>query len=132
MNKTLWCSWVIASPRQRLFYAGDTGPTRAFEEIGRRYGPFDLTLMPIGAYGDEWPDIHLTPEQAVTAHVALKGKRLLPVHWGTFDVALHPWEEPIKRLMSSVRENHVEIVTPLLGEVVRVDAEHSHSGKCHP
>jgi L-ascorbate metabolism protein UlaG (beta-lactamase superfamily) len=120
MNKTLWCSWAVIGPKHRLYYGGDTGYSRAFKEIGERYGPFDLTVMPIGAYGEEWPDIHLTPEQAVKAHLDLNGMRLLPVHWGTFNVALHPWDEPIERLVAA-RKSQVEIVAPRLGEVVDVD-----------
>ena len=126
-NKTLWSSWAVHGPNHRIYFGGDTGPTKSFEEISRRYGPFDLTILPIGGYGDQWPDIHLTPEQAVTAHIALRGERLLPVHWGAFDVALHPWNEPIERLVSSARANHVEFITPQIGDVVDVDTNKPHS-----
>ncbi|MET0863182.1 MAG: MBL fold metallo-hydrolase, partial [Nakamurella sp.] len=67
-NTTLWCSWAIAGPRHRVYFGGDTGYTAAFTGIGERYGPLDITVLPIGAYGPQWPDIHLNPEEAVQAH----------------------------------------------------------------
>ena len=68
-NTTLWASWVIAGPRHRAFFGGDTGYTKSFAEIGADHGPFDLTLMPVGAYHPAWPDIHMNPEEAVRAHL---------------------------------------------------------------
>jgi L-ascorbate metabolism protein UlaG (beta-lactamase superfamily) len=100
-NGTLWCSWGIIGPRHRAYFGGDTGYTAAFGEIGRQYGPFDLTVLPIGAYADAWPDIHLCPEEAVRAHLDLGGAVLLPIHWATFDLAPHPWSEPIERLLAA-------------------------------
>ncbi|HKK20513.1 MAG TPA: MBL fold metallo-hydrolase [candidate division Zixibacteria bacterium] len=120
-NKTLWCSWTVLGLQHRLYHAGDTGPTKSFDDIGERYGPFDLTLLPIGGYSDDWPDIHLTPEQAVDAERALRGKLLLPVHWGTLDVAFHSWDEPIRRLEKAATTKQVAIVTSRLGEVVDID-----------
>jgi L-ascorbate metabolism protein UlaG (beta-lactamase superfamily) len=98
-NGTLWSSWVLAGPRHRVYFGGDTGYTAAFTEIGCQYGPFDLTVLPIGAYADAWPDIHMTPEEAVRAHGDLGGAVLLPIHWATFDLSLHAWAEPIERLV---------------------------------
>ena len=123
LNETLWSSWVIAGRSTRVFYSGDTGPGEHFGEIGRTYGPFDLTLLQIGAYGDNWPEIHLTPEEAVAAQLALGGTMLLPVHWGTFDLALHSWNDPVTRLMAAARESGAAIVTPRPGEIV-VPANH--------
>jgi L-ascorbate metabolism protein UlaG (beta-lactamase superfamily) len=122
-NMTLWCSWTVLGSHHRLYYAGDTGPTRSFYDVGEKYGPFDITLLPIGGYSKDWPDIHLTPEQAVDAEKALRGKLLLPIHWGTFDVAFHSWDEPIRRLEISARDQGVRIITPRLGEVVDVGRE---------
>lgn len=120
-NQTLWSSWVIAGQSSRVFYSGDTGPGTHFAKIGEHYGPFALTLMQIGAYGDDWPDIHLTPEQAALAQQQLRGSRLLPMHWGTFDLALHPWAEPIERLQAAARKAGIGVITPRLGERVRTD-----------
>jgi L-ascorbate metabolism protein UlaG (beta-lactamase superfamily) len=117
-NQSFWASWVMAGGSERVFYSGDTGPGEHFAEIGRDYGPFDLTLMQIGAYDENWPDIHLTPEQAVEAQGDLRGALLLPVHWGTFDLALHAWDEPIIRLQRVAKEAGITIVTPRPGEII--------------
>lgn len=111
-NGTLWASWVIAGRAHRVFFGGDTGYTAAFSEIGRHYGPFDLTVLPIGAYADAWPDIHMTPEEAVRAHRDLGGAALLPIHWATFDLALHSWAEPIERLLRAAGAETVAVPRP--------------------
>lgn len=121
-DETLWASWVVVGSAHRLFYGGDTGYTDQFEKIGERYGPFDITLLPIGAYSEYWPDIHLNPEEAVTAHLTLNGQLLIPVHWGTFDVAFHPWDEPIERLVQAAKEQEVQFATPQPGEKIRFDS----------
>ncbi|WP_309669620.1 MBL fold metallo-hydrolase [Gemmatimonas sp.] len=99
---------------------GDTGMMPAFQEIGEKLGPFDVTLMQIGAYGDAWPDWHLTPEQAITAHSTLRGGTLLPVHWGLFNLAYHSWREPIDRLMRAGAAQQITIVTPRPGEAITI------------
>lgn len=100
-NATLWASWTLIGTARRAFFGGDTGYTAAFAETGREYGPFDLTMLPIGAYDEAWPDIHMTPEQALQAHRDLRGRVLLPIHWATFDLAPHPRNEPIERLLAA-------------------------------
>jgi L-ascorbate metabolism protein UlaG (beta-lactamase superfamily) len=92
-NETLWCSWVIAGARRKVFYTGDTGYFPGFADLGADHGPFDLTLIQIGAYSPYWPDIHMTPEEAIATHLDLRGGLLLPVHWATFNLALHSWAE---------------------------------------
>ena len=121
-DETLWASWVVIGSTSSLYYGGDTGYTDQFEEIGDRFGPFDITLLTIGASSEYWPDIHLNPEEAVTAHLALKGQLLIPVHWGTFDVALHAWDEPIERLVQAVHKQEVQVATPLPGEKIELDS----------
>lgn len=113
-NTTLWSSWTLTGPRHRVFFGGDTGYTAAFTAISRQHGPFDLTVLPIGAYADAWPDVHMTPEQAVRAHRDLSGAVLLPIHWATFDLAPHPWAEPIERLLKAAAGDMV--LTPRPGE----------------
>jgi len=121
-NPTLWCSWSIAGPRHRVYFGGDTGYTAAFAEIRKQYGPFDITVLPIGAYGDQWPDIHLNPEEAVAAHRDLGGGLFLPIHWATFDLALHSWAEPVERLLAAA--GSAKIAVPRPGErVVGDDAQ---------
>ncbi len=115
-NHTLWASWSVSGPRHRVFHSGDTGPFPGFADIGARHGPFDLTLIKIGAYGETWPDIHLTPEQAVDAHAKLQGRVLLPIHWGTFNLAFHAWDEPAERVVAAAPAG--TLVMPRPGESV--------------
>ena len=116
-NHTLWASWSVAGPRHRVFHSGDTGPFPGFASIGAAHGPFDLTLVKIGAYGETWPDIHLTPEQAVDAHAKLRGTLLLPIHWGTFNLAFHAWDEPAERVVAAAGAG-TRLVMPRPGESV--------------
>ena len=123
-NTTLWSSWVIAGPRHRAFFGGDTGYTPGFEGIGAEHGPFDATLLPVGAYHPAWPDIHMNPEEAVRAHLDLTdagGGLLVPIHWATFRLATHPWAEPVERLQRAADPAGVPVVIPKPGE--RVDRD---------
>lgn len=118
---TLWASWVVAGPRHRIFHSGDTGYFPGFAKIGARHGPFDATMLQIGAYSPEyWPDIHMTPEEGVRAHLDLASGSpasvLLPIHWGTFNLALHPWDEPAERTVSSAAAEGVRVAVPRPGE----------------
>lgn len=117
-NKTLWASWVIKTQQHSLFFSGDSGYFDGFKLIGERYGPFDLTMMETGAYDKDWADIHMLPEQSVQAHLDLKGQVLMPIHNGTFDLALHPWHEPFARLSAAATKHNIEIATPIMGEQV--------------
>ncbi|WP_059016903.1 MBL fold metallo-hydrolase [Mycobacterium sp. M26] len=115
-NTTLWSSWAIIGPRHRAYFGGDTGYTRSFADIGAAHGPFDLTLMPIGAYNKSWPDIHMNPEEAVQAHRDVTDAGLLvPVHWCTFRLAPHPWAEPVERLLTAADAAGVEVAIPRPG-----------------
>jgi L-ascorbate metabolism protein UlaG (beta-lactamase superfamily) len=115
-NTTLWASWAIIGPQHRAYFGGDTGYTRSFEQIGTDHGPFDLTLMPIGAYNTAWPDIHMNPEEAVRAHRDVSDAGLLvPIHWCTFRLAPHPWAEPVERLLISADGAGVRTAVPRPG-----------------
>ena len=117
-DQTLWASWVIAGPVHRVFHSGDTGYFDGLADIGTRHGPFDLTMIKIGAYGETWPDIHLDPEQAVRVHAMLRGAVLLPIHWGTFNLAFHSWDEPPERLLVAAERQGVQVVIPRPGQQV--------------
>jgi len=104
-----------------VYISGDTGYADHFKAIGEAYGPFDLTIIKVGAYNEKWPEIHITPEEAVQAHIEVKGKLLLPVHWATFDLGLHPWDEPIIRTVKAAKENNVRLITPSIGESVNIE-----------
>ena len=114
-NVTLWASWAIIGPAHRAYFGGDTGYTKSFAEIGQEHGPFDVTLMPVGAYNTVWPDIHMNPEEAVQAHVDVNGGLLVPIHWCTFRLAPHPWAEPIERLLAAAGAANVAVAVPKPG-----------------
>jgi L-ascorbate metabolism protein UlaG (beta-lactamase superfamily) len=117
-DRTLWCGWSIAGGSHRLYYAGDSAMQHEFVEIGERLGPFDVTMIEIGAYSGQWADVHLGPEQAVEAHIHVRGRHLLPVHWGLFNLALHGWTEPIERAVEASRAHGVSLLTPQPGELI--------------
>jgi L-ascorbate metabolism protein UlaG (beta-lactamase superfamily) len=119
-NYTLWASWVIAGPTHKVFYSGDTGYFDGFARIGAEYGPFDATLVQIGAYDPSWPDIHMTPEEGVSTHLDVRGGLLIPVHWGTFVLAFHPWAEPVDRAWKESKARGVTLAVPRPGERVDV------------
>jgi len=120
---TLWSSWSVVGPQHRFFYSGDTGYSKHFAEIGARLGPFDMSFIKVGAYGpgQPWIDIHMTPEDAVRAHGEVGAKRLFPVHWGTFNLAFHAWDEPIRRTAKAAAARGADLVTPRIGQMI--DAE---------
>jgi L-ascorbate metabolism protein UlaG (beta-lactamase superfamily) len=115
-NKTLWASWVIQTPYHKLFFSGDSGYFGGFKQIGDKYGPFDMTFIECGAYGEGWPKVHMFPKQTVQAHLDLKGDVLHPIHWSTFNLALHPWYEPMVRLTAAADDKNVKVATPIVGE----------------
>ncbi len=117
-NRTQWASWVILAADRRVFFSGDSGYFDGFKQIGEKYGPFDLTLLETGAYNANWPNVHMHPEESIQAHLDLKGKRLLPVHNGTFDLSMHPWREPFDRIVALGNVHGIPVLTPLRGEPV--------------
>ncbi len=114
-NRTLWAGYALVGPEHRVFFSGDTGLFSALQTIGERYGPFDLTMFEVGAYDRDWPDWHLGPENAVTAHRWVRGEVLMPIHWGLWNLALHGWTEPIERVLVAVEERGVPVVAPRPG-----------------
>jgi L-ascorbate metabolism protein UlaG (beta-lactamase superfamily) len=117
-NKTLWSSFVMQATRHRVFFSGDTGPTAEHAEIRERLGPFDLTMLEVGAHHPAWGNIHLGPANALAAHALLGGGPLLPVHWGTFNLALHPWDEPAETLLQLAPRTGARLLIPRLGEPI--------------
>ena len=119
-NATLWSGWAIAGPAHRVFYSGDTAMHPAFKDIGEKLGPFDVSILETGAYSPMWADVHLGPEQALIAHQMVGAKVFLPVHWGTFDLALHPWVEPIERVLAAAKKIDAKVIAPRPGGMVEV------------
>jgi len=120
-NQTLWASYAIKSSNSNIYFSGDSGYFDGFKAIGERLGPFDLTLVETGAYDRDWATIHMTPEQSLQAHIDLKGKHLLPIHNGTFDLAFHSWYEPLERITTLANDANVSLITPVMGQVVDTD-----------
>ena len=116
-NATLWASWVIASAHHKVFFSGDTGLTPDLGVIGRDHGPFDLVALEVGAFHESWGTIHLGPAGALDAWALLGGGPLLPVHWGTFNLALHDWDEPAETLLRLAAPRGARVLTPRLGQV---------------
>lgn len=117
-NQTLWASWAVRGPKHRVYFGGDTGLFDGFADIGRREGPFDASIIPVGAYNDAWRAVHLDPEEALEAHRMVRGGVLLPVHWGTFSLGTHAWDEPAERTVTAARAAGVKAITPLPGAPV--------------
>ena len=117
-NATLWSSLVIESPRHRVFFSGDTGLTTQYAAIRERLGPFDLVMLEVGAFHPSWGDIHLGPANALEALALLGGGPFLPVHWGTFALAMHDWDEPAETLLALGPRRGAQLLMPRLGEPV--------------
>lgn len=119
-NTTLWASYGIQGKKKNLYLSGDSGWFKGLYEIGERLGPFDVTFFEIGAYSNlkGQMEVHYTPEQAVKAHQAVRGKLIVPSGWGTFDLGLFPWYEPIERFLIAADHSGIDYLTPKIGEVV--------------
>ncbi|MFE0006447.1 MBL fold metallo-hydrolase, partial [Streptomyces erythrochromogenes] len=124
---TLWASWVVAGDEHRIYHSGDTGYFPGFAEIGAAHGPFDATMIQIGAYSEYWPDIHMTPEEGMRAHLDLQGGTphgtMLPIHWGTFNLALHPWDEPGEGTLAAAQGAGAAVALPIPGQPFEPGAE---------
>jgi L-ascorbate metabolism protein UlaG (beta-lactamase superfamily) len=123
-DRTLWASWVIDDGDLRMYFSGDTGYFDGFRAIGERLGPFDVTFIETGAYNTQWPFVHMQPEETVQAHIDLRGRWLVPIHNGTFDLAMHRWQEPFERVSDIALARGVALSTPRMGERLALDAPH--------
>lgn len=115
---TLWGSWVLEGRTKKVYFGADSGYSPTFKEVGTRFGPFDLALLECGAYNERWSDIHMTPEESAQAAVDVQARVLMPVHWGKFSLALHPWKEPVTRLSVKAAELGLTLLTPRIGRIV--------------
>lgn len=119
---TLWGSYVIKSGKQNIYFSGDGGYGPHFKEIGDKYGPFDFAMIECGQYDEKWADIHMMPEESAQAGVDLKAKVAMPIHWGAFTLALHSWVDPVERIRAKAQELSLPLITPKIGEVIRLDS----------
>jgi len=127
-QSTLWSSWVIQSKDENIYFSGDSGYASHFSEIGNAYGPFDLALMECGQYNEKWADIHMMPEETAQAGMDLKAKKIMPIHWAGFKLALHEWTDPITRVSAKAKELNLPLITPKIGqEIIVKDSISSYS-----
>ncbi len=125
-NTSLWCGYTLSTDQLSVYYAGDTGYSSVFQEIGRRLGPFDLSFIPIGAYKPEWfmQPIHISPAQAVQVHSDVGSRRSVAMHFGTFPLADDNRETALTAFAQALSESDVSsdhFRVPREGEVVRLD-----------
>ena len=119
-EKTLWCSWIIQSDDENLFFSGDSGYASHFKEIGDQYGPFDFAFMECGQYNNLWPLVHMLPEETAQAGLDIKAKKMMPIHWGAFKLASHSWTDPVERISKKAKELNVDLVIPKIGEIIEI------------
>ncbi|WP_312300986.1 MBL fold metallo-hydrolase [Chryseobacterium sp.] len=117
-NDTLWTSYALITPTRKIFLGGDSGYDTHFKMIGDQYGPFDYAILENGQYGDAWRYIHAMPEDVIQAAADIQAKHIIPVHAAKFALALHPWNEPLQKITAFGKENGLDILTPMIGEVV--------------
>lgn len=121
-NQTLWASYVLNTGGSKIYIGGDSGYDAHFREIGERFGPFDLAILENGQYNENWPLIHMMPEQTVQACIDLGAKVLFPVHWGKFTLAVHAWNEPAIRVSQQAEKMNVQLTMPRIGEQIMIDS----------
>jgi L-ascorbate metabolism protein UlaG (beta-lactamase superfamily) len=117
-DTTLWTGWVIFGEKNRIYTSGDGGYGPHFKQIGEKYGHFDLTLVEGGQYDKRWSSIHMMPEEAVQAHLDVKGKNMMLIHWAAFTLAYHGWTDPIERAIREAKERDVRLISPSIGETI--------------
>ncbi|MFT5735714.1 MAG: L-ascorbate metabolism protein UlaG (beta-lactamase superfamily) [Maribacter sp.] len=120
-GKTLWSGWVIESDKDNIFFSGDSGYGPHFKEIGERLGPFDFAMMECGQYNELWKEIHMTPEETAQAGLDVKASTIMPIHWGAFKLALHPWTEPVERVSRKALALGIPVVVPKIGVPIYIN-----------
>lgn len=117
-DKTLWASYLIQSPSQKIYISGDGGYGPQFSEIANQFDEIDLAILENGQYNRAWSSIHLMPEQLVQAAKDLKGKRLMTYHNSKYALASHPWYEPLENIYQANKQDSLNLITPMIGEPV--------------
>ncbi|TCI94137.1 MBL fold metallo-hydrolase [Tenacibaculum sp. M341] len=122
-DKTLWCSWIVKSENEKIFFSGDSGYGPHFKEIGNIHGPFDFAMMECGQYNELWSEIHMFPEETAQASIDIKAKKMMPIHWGAFKLAQHSWTDPIQRVVKKAEELNVALIIPEIGKSIILEDE---------
>ena len=120
-QSTLWSSWVITSSSENIYFSGDSGYASHFKSIGEKYGPFDIALLECGQYNEQWSDIHMMPEETAQAGLDVNAKKIMPIHWAGFKLALHDWKDPITRVTKKADALGIEVITPQIGEHIIIN-----------
>jgi L-ascorbate metabolism protein UlaG (beta-lactamase superfamily) len=126
-NQNLWISLALKTPAMHLYLGGDSGYDTHFAEIGEKYGPFDLAILECGQYNNYWKYIHMMPEEVIQAGIDLRAQKILPVHWAKFRLGLHPWDEPIRRVVAEGRKKNMPVLHPMIGEKMQLKEMQSFS-----
>ncbi|MFS4492430.1 MBL fold metallo-hydrolase [Maribacter sp. 2308TA10-17] len=121
--KTLWSAWAIQSSTENIFFSGDSGYGSHFKEIGEKLGPFDFAMLECGQYNEFWSDIHMMPEETAQAGLDIQANKIMPIHWGAFKLAMHPWTEPVERVSKKAEELGVATTIPKIGEYIYLEAD---------
>lgn len=119
-NLTLWSSWAVKGSQGSFFFSGDSGYFDQFKVIGEKLGPFDISFIETGAYNKLWSQIHMHPSESAQAQIDVKGKFLVPIHNGTFDLSTHSWTDPLDKISEIAKELDIHLLTPLMGEQVNL------------
>ncbi len=122
-GKTLWSAWAIHSSTENIFFSGDSGYGTHFKEIGEKLGPFDFAMLECGQYNELWSEIHMMPEETAQAGLDVKANKIMPIHWGAFKLAMHPWTEPVERVSEKASELGVATTIPKIGEYIYLEAD---------
>lgn len=121
--QTLWSSFILKNSKETIFIGGDSGYGEHFKKIGENFPHIDIAILECGQYNEKWPLIHMLPEQVVQAHLDLKANILMPVHWGKFALAYHPWNEPVIRLIEKAANLKIDYATPRIGQAFQIGAD---------
>lgn len=120
-GKTLWSGWILQYDKTNVFFSGDSGYGNHFKEIGSKYGPFDFAMLECGQYNELWKEIHMMPEETAQAGIDVNAKAIMPIHWGAFKLAMHPWTDPVVRVTAKAEELNLPVITPMIGEFIYLD-----------
>ena len=121
--KTLWASWIVKTESNSFYFSGDSGYDIHYKEIGDKYGPFELVFMDSGQYNERWREVHNMPYEAAQAVLDLKGKAMVPIHWGMFNLAIHDWYEPVEESEKYAEKFGIKLMTPKLGQLVSMERQ---------
>ncbi len=127
--KTLWASWVIQGTTDNIFFSGDSGYGPHFKEIGEKYGPFNFSMMECGQYNERWDNIHMKPEETITASKDIQASQMMPIHWGAFTLAFHPWTESVERATAEAEKQDVKVVLPKIGQTFKISDQPLPNGR---